>query len=61
MIWIELNSRVFRNESVEVDVVLDSIGWSASFWAAHHKEFKGVSVTNLNHSWSAFFHGGIAR
>lgn len=52
-LWLERNSRGFRNKKATVEEVADSIVWSVSNWASRDKEFEGVSLHDQNRSCDA--------
>ena len=57
-LWLERNNRVMRNESNPMEVVVESIVLTMSECVSKRKEFKGVSLEELNRSWAAILKGG---
>lgn len=47
-IWIELNNRVFKNKSSEVDVLWIQSSGRFLFRQSQSKDFVGVSIYDLN-------------
>eukprot|EP00268_Persea_americana_P009584 TRINITY_DN13833_c0_g1_i1.p1 TRINITY_DN13833_c0_g1~~TRINITY_DN13833_c0_g1_i1.p1 ORF type:complete len:152 (+),score=17.53 TRINITY_DN13833_c0_g1_i1:3-458(+) len=52
-LWLEMNNRVFLNQSKDVKELVDFIFWTISEWVCMRKEFEGVSWVDLNRSWIA--------
>lgn len=57
-LWIERNSKVIKNKSLDAKVIVDSIVWMVKTWASRGKEFVDVSVQEMNRCRASVFQGG---
>ena len=57
-LWLERNRRVFINKSRSVEELVESIVWTVSQWVCNSKDFIGISLEDLNRSWTAVFKRG---
>lgn len=51
-IWLERNSKVFKNKNRTVDEIVQSIVWDVLEWASRKVEFEEVSLEAFNRSWA---------
>eukprot|EP00268_Persea_americana_P006524 TRINITY_DN12355_c3_g1_i1.p1 TRINITY_DN12355_c3_g1~~TRINITY_DN12355_c3_g1_i1.p1 ORF type:complete len:248 (+),score=21.79 TRINITY_DN12355_c3_g1_i1:391-1134(+) len=57
-LWLERNSRIFKNKSKSFVQIVQSIIWNILEWASKKAEFEGVALEDLNRSWAANLVGG---
>ena len=56
-IWMERNSKIFKNKNRIVDEIVQSIVWNVLEWASRKVELEEVSLEAFNRSWATNLKG----